>query len=148
MIICYTWHDEERKPRNRAEDHTPHSFSLSFSLTDPEALHGIKEAIEADSGIPARWIKIDSASTMTDSTGKPISKAVFLGYMNHYAYIMRELGWEYAQDDEYIDARNAWNNLYTISTAYGITTAEAVSIRESPNPRYWESPKPWNWAAE
>ena len=146
MTIVYTWHDTERHPRNRPEDHTPRSFSLSFGLEDPEALHGIPEAIKEAFGVPAAWVSIDSVSAMETAEGRKVSKPAFLGYMNHYAYLMRELGEDYG--DEFKEARAAWNNLYTLRTAYGITTAEAIEIRDDPDPRYWERPTAWNWAAE
>ena len=134
MLVNFTWHDEERHPLNRPEDNTLHDFMLFFSLEDENAFCDILDRISECYGIPARWIKIDGKSKMFSSTGNVIAKAAFIGYMNRYAWLMKE-NKEYPE--ELAAAQAAWDNLYYLSSVYSITTEEALAIRNNPDPFYW-----------
>jgi len=135
MLVAFTWHDAERKPINRSENHEKQSFSISFALEDGEAFCDLKDRISACSGIPARWISVDSFSKMIASTGNEISKKAFIGYMNRYAWQMKQYRNGYPEELE--AACSAWDNLVYLAKAYDITTAEAIAIRENPDPYYW-----------
>lgn len=60
------------------------------------------------------------------------SRDDYLAALNQAAFRMREFGWEYAEEHE--AAVSAWNDLFARHDFYGVTTAEAVAIREDPIP--------------
>ena len=114
--------------RNWRKPSKAYSITISFGLESELKWKDILEAIHEESKIPYMDIQLLSVSTLYHADGTEVKTYEYKKLLRKYANLMREYR-EYPEELE--EAVNAWDNLVSFKSEYGISLEEILSIRES-----------------